>query len=213
MQRTTLDKILSITQVVLLTAIITVFVISVGVYSGKISDNFAVLRMEFFYDFYRRAINYLLLIGLWHLFNRNIFSNEREKSIATILIYAQIILDAFGNLFGWYSVGQVYSVIWYDDLVHFLGGGLYTVTIFLVLKNIFKYDSLLLIIIASFGVAFALGTLFGVSEYLLDTYGSTYMVGGLADAISDNIYDFLGSISTLIILILIYRKKSNFFNN
>jgi len=72
----------------------------------------------------------------------------------------------------------------------------------MILINYFSSQNNFLILLTAFGLSFALGTLFGVGEYLSDKYFKTYMVGGLEDSIGDNIFDFLGSITGSAILYL-----------
>lgn len=122
------------------------------------------------------------------------------------LFFLDTFIDNAGNLFGWYSVGKDYSIIWYDDFVHFTCAILITMAFFSIYYNLsidWKLSSknnILIISLLAFLTSFALGTLFGVYEYYSDIFLKTYMVGGVEDAITDNVYDFSGAIVGFCIL-------------
>lgn len=186
------------------------FAYSLLVYFNVVPNDFFIFNMQFFGKFYQRAIQYVIILFILKLafyFWEKKKGYYKEFDYALLLISIPFFIDALGNLFGWYTLGESYSVVWYDDLSHIAGGFFVALGTFNILKVAFKESSLYLSAIAAFGIAFAIGTLFGVSEYYSDLWISTAMVGGLVDAITDNIYDFTGSFSALILLLICIKAS------
>jgi len=110
------------------------------------------------------------------------------------------LIDNAGNLFGWFSVGKPYSIVWYDDFVHFSCAIIISISLFLIYYNysvkikLNSSDNVFLISALACLTSFAIGTIFGVYEYYSDIYLNTYMVGGVEDAITDNVYDLGGAV-------------------
>lgn len=166
--------------------------------------------MEFFGKFYQRAIQYVLILSVLKIIFAYVSRKHKYKELELAFLFISIpfLIDALGNLFGWYTIGNSYSIVWYDNLSHFLGAFFVALGIFNIGKVAFRTSSLILIAICAFGVSFAIGTLFGVSEYYSDLWIKTAMVGGLVDSITDNIYDFSGSFAAMLLLFVLI--KSNF---
>lgn len=198
----------------LLIIIIIIFLFALAVYFELLPKDFFIFNMEYFGMFYRRAFNYLAIcVGLFIVVRREINSKKDAEFILS-LVFVNFFIDALGNMMGWYSTGNPYSINWYDNFSHIVGTFVYTIAFYLIYKNIFVGSSKKLLIIASAGTSFAIGTIFGITEYLSDIYGKTHMVGGLEDAISDNIYDFIGVlIASVVIGVYLWVKRRKLSKN
>jgi hypothetical protein len=166
--------------------------------------------MEYFGMFYRRALNYVLLCVVLFIIIRRKINSKKDGEFILSLVFINLFIDALGNMMGWYSTGNPYSISWYDNFAHVIGTFVYTIAFYLLYRNVFVGSSKKLILIASAGTSFAIGTIFGITEYLSDVYGKTHMVGGLDDAISDNIFDLIGVLIASVgigVYLKIRRKK------
>ncbi len=109
------------------------------------------------------------------------------------------LIDNAGNLFGWFSVDKPYSIVWYDDFVHFSCAIIVSISLFFIYYNysvkikLNSSDNIFLISALACLTSFAMGTMFGIYEYYSDMYLNTYMVGGVEDAITDNLFDLSGA--------------------
>jgi hypothetical protein len=132
---------------------------------------------------------------------------EKYIMLIWIILFSLANMDISGNLFGWFSVGQSYSIIWFDDIAHIFGTFFFTLIIYAFIQN--KTEKRKKVIIEEVfpkgllagAIGLGLGTLFGVYEYYSDMYLGTYMVGGVEDAITDNVYDFIGSTLGLFVIL------------
>lgn len=119
-------------------------------------------------------------------------------------------IDALGNVFGWFAVGKPYSIPWYDDLAHFLGGFIYASIAWIVWCNAVEKTGIKvpLRFVVSLAVLTAcfLGTIYGIHEYYSDMFFGTYMTGGVEDVITDNVFDILGAVVAGIALLLHHFK-------
>ena len=195
-------KILKSINNLLLVLLLLILIFAIVVYLGILPKNFLFFHMEFFGRFYERALSYLLFGIPLIYFSRRYIKIKKNAELIILLVFLNFLLDGLGNFFGWDKIGNQYSSVWYDKSVHLTGGIIYTSVFYMILINYFSSQNNFLILLTAFGLSFALGTLFGVGEYLSDKYFKTYMVGGLEDSIGDNIFDFLGSITGSAILYL-----------
>lgn len=139
-----------------------------------------------------------------------ILKKERELSLPIYIFlslgFLGLFIDNIGNLFGWYSVGKSYSIEWYDDFAHFSCVVLMSIALFFLYYNysvklkLNSTNNILIISALACLTSFALGTIFGIYEYYSDMYLNTYMVGGVQDAITDNVFDLAGAMVAFVIL-------------
>lgn len=129
-------------------------------------------------------------------------------------------IDAFGNFMGWYAVGKAYSVPWYDDFAHIMGGFIYASIAWIIWTNLLENKRtktpLRFKIALAVLTSIVLGTMYGVYEYYSDMFRGTYMTGGAADVITDSVFDIIGALLAGFFLFVHYfrdrktqlRKKS-----
>lgn len=102
-------------------------------------------------------------------------------------------LDAFSDMFRFYS-----QIMWWDRLMHFIGGGLIAILIFYIFKKPYLYTF--------FAVSF-LGFLYEYWELLIDRYyfGFSRALGDGPDTVDDLLFNLLGAALVLIVIKLINK--------
>jgi len=158
----------------------------------------------------RHLLTYLILLIL-HFVNKK-FKILTEKSTLLIIFWflSSITLDALGNVFGWYAVNESYGIIWYDDFSHVFGGFVATTISFILWENIISnhgiYLPLRYKIILSVLTGLAIYTFYEIYEFYSDIIFKTTMVGGVADSMTDIVYNTVGATIATIFLAICYFK-------
>src|SRR3989344_3132475 len=121
-----------------------------------------------------------------------------KKAWLLFFITASLLLDLFGDVYGWYG-----QFGWYDRLAHFIGGmvAAIAVTIILRVKNIlpdisirprFSFSVQLLIVL---GIVSILGLLYEFEEYAETIFLNNNRMGDLYDTMDDLLLNELGGIA------------------
>lgn len=167
-----------------------------------------VFRMDFT-QYWRRSLCYLSIMILWSIYSRKkIFrTNKSGWEFSLLILMFILFIDSLGNLFGWYTDKNIYSLEWYDQLTHFANCALMTLFIFITISNAKPQVTFKLTILISTLATIILGALFEVSEYTNDSFFGTQMVGGTIDTLQDSIANTSGVLLTALILTVIWKKK------
>jgi len=182
-----------------------------------------------FHDYLHRTgpikiINYLFILGI--VFFILIFLKKLKvftrKAFFFLIFWGllPVVFDSMGNVFGWYATGLSYSVLWYDNLAHIVGGFSITSLAFIVWSSVSKtlnhQVNVRYLIILSLLTAVAVGTFYGSYEFYSDRFLHTHMTGGAHDVVTDNTYDAIGAIIAAVLLGLSHAgerhyRKGNFY--
>ncbi len=151
-----------------------------------------------------------ILVLLPSLFEKrfNIDIPEEFEIILVIFIYMAIFL---GEARGYYTLFW-----WWDVLLHTASGVVLGFVGFLILFILYKQDKInarpILIVIFSFCFALAIGTLWEIFEFLIDSiFGFNMQKSGLVDTMGDLIVDAIGALFASVIGYFYLRKEEGFF--
>ena len=150
--------------------------------------------------------------GLWALLEvANYYSLKKIKQKLPIFIsiigLIMLYLDAFGDMLHFYS-----TFIWYDQLMHFVGGAVMGICIYYVFYKfrqvkIFKTGNLGISIL-TVCLATSIGVVYEWEEYFEDVINATNRLGDGFDTANDMMLCFFATVivSISISLYLKYRK-------
>jgi hypothetical protein len=137
----------------------------------------------------------LLLTFIPKIVERNfkiVFPTEFELTIVIFIYLGQFL----GSARGYYN-----RYAWLDEFVHFVGGTLVALLGFLLVYIIYYRKGLLtsprFIAITTFFFSLAIGSLWEIFEFLIDTFfGSNMQLGSLLDTMLDLTFDCIGAVIT-----------------
>lgn len=119
-----------------------------------------------------------------------------------VLIFILFVLHIFG------MQGLYYSTIFYDKILHLIGG----LTVGLIGIEFFKKFKIQYTRVRIIFFVFTAGILWEVFEFIWDSvlvknYNFPVMQLGLLDTLGDLLFDFLGCLLLLLLLMILQRKK------
>lgn len=117
-----------------------------------------------------------------------------------------ILFDAFGDIFRWYS-----KFLWYDQLMHFLGGMAGVVIIFFILQGIFLRREILSAGFIAF-IAFLISNFFGILYELEEYFESFFLhnnrLGDRFDTPNDLFFNMMGAVVGILIVLAIQKRQN-----
>tara|TARA_Y100000310_G_scaffold282495_1_gene303778 strand:+ start:686 stop:1243 length:558 start_codon:yes stop_codon:yes gene_type:complete len=134
-----------------------------------------------------------------------------EKHSRSIYILDFTLLGLF--LFHIFGILWFYETLYYDDILHFLGGLLIGATVFLFLKDLNNSGRIRVPLYLAGVFAVAIAVFAGVVWELIEFLWDVFLAGageiaqpGLTDTMKDLIYDFLGSVIGVLALLFVNRN-------
>ncbi len=126
-------------------------------------------------------------------------------------IYIIILVFAFfsiimGGVYEWYD-----SIVWFDEVMHLLGGLLMGLAVFVLLYSLLSRQLIagrpIVILILAVGLAVALGAVWEIIEFILDSIFGFSMQPSLYDTNIDLILNVVGALIMGILLYVVVRKR------
>lgn len=117
-----------------------------------------------------------------------------------------VLLDAAGDTFFWYS-----KFLWYDQLMHFLGGAAGASVLFFILQGIFSRRKIILskrfIALIAFLVSNFFGILYELEEYFESFFLHNNRLGDRFDTPNDLFWNMTGALIGVLLAVWIVRRK------
>lgn len=183
-------------------------VLTVLVAADRLPSNFGPIH-EWGSFFPARSIFFFIscTILLW-LYRNKGWWQHRMLLVAFIFLQIVMVLDAAGNLFGWYAGDtRDFGYTWYDDLVHYLSSVFFTGFWYFLLRWRYRKKSWLWTLGLTIILSWLSGVVFELYELISDSFGRTHMVGGPRDLRLDILYNSLG-ILTWVLIVIVWKDKT-----
>lgn len=145
-----------------------------------------------------RLIVYIpFLIILYRFLLKKAVSKENRYSILILLLFP-IILDALGEILGWYYLDRIILDIQYDDILHFLSPIFLTISLSILFNSLLKiktFTNILTLTSLSFLIC-----IWEIYEYWNDYFFKTTMSPNLHDTILDMTLGIIGGVFAILFL-------------
>lgn len=155
------------------------------------------------------CISILIVVLIPFFLKKTNFSlEEKDKLVLNIFIFLAHFLGSIVNL---------YNLIWWYDLaMHYLSGIFMFLIAIFILKRLKKYEfkDILFNVLFVFGIIFMSASIWEILEFSSDIIFHTNLQHSLETGVNDTMEDmilaFLGGITTLVIYLINWRKKTSY---